>query len=131
MADMKNDNTTPISANEYDGKISNTIPYYEEFYTQTLSVIEQMNFTDLAWLDLGCGTGTLESRAWEMFTNVRFTMVDPSEMMLKKAREKNPGIESEYICAGSDEIDFQDKFNVVTAIQSHHYAGRWQKKSNR
>lgn len=116
-----NDNMTPINAKEYDSKINDTIPYYEEFYKQTLSVIELMEFSHMKWLDLGCGTGTLERKAAELFKNVRFTMVDPSEMMLEKAREKNPDIQADYVCASSDEINYENEFNVVTAIQSHHY----------
>ena len=41
---MKNDNTTPMSAGVYDQEINNTIPYYSEFYDQTLDVIEQGNY---------------------------------------------------------------------------------------
>ena len=41
---MKNDNTTPMSAGVYDQEINNTIPYYSEFYDQTLDVIEQCNY---------------------------------------------------------------------------------------
>lgn len=118
---MKNDNTTPMSAKEYDNNIYNTIPYYEEFYEQTLSVVKQMKFSPIKWLDLGCGTGTLVSKAEKIFADVCFTMSDPSEMMLKAAQEKNTGIRAEYICAGSDEVVFDKEFNVVTAIQAHHY----------
>ena len=42
--DMKNDNTTPMSAGVYDQEINNTIPYYSEFYDQTFDVIEQCNY---------------------------------------------------------------------------------------
>lgn len=44
---MTNDNTTPMSAKEYDIKISQTIPYYSEFYRQTLDVIEQCDFDEI------------------------------------------------------------------------------------
>lgn len=30
------DNTTPMRAKEYDAKIENTIPFYSEFYRQTI-----------------------------------------------------------------------------------------------
>ena len=46
-----NDNTTPMSAAEYDNKINNTIPYYSEFYAQTLDVITQCGFSELDWLE--------------------------------------------------------------------------------
>lgn len=64
---MMNDNTTPIAAKEYDQKINHTIPYYSEFYNQTLDIVEQCNFQQINWLDLGCGTGSLEERAFQKF----------------------------------------------------------------
>lgn len=116
-----NDNTTPMSAIDYDKKINSTIPYYAEFYEQTFSVVLQKNFSTIRWLDLGCGTGRLESKAVRLFPNIQFIMVDPSEKMLEQAKEKNSNIQAQYICTGSDGIEFCDEFEVVTAIQSHHY----------
>lgn len=118
---MQNDNTTPLSAKEYDEKISNTIPYYVDFHTQTLSVVRNMGFEKINWLDLGCGTGTLENKAFQMFKDVQFTMVDPSDKMLEKAQENNSHLQATYLCTSSDAIEFDNEFDVVTAIQSHHY----------
>ncbi len=36
---MVNDNTTPMTAEEYDKKINDTIPYYPDFYDQTLDLV--------------------------------------------------------------------------------------------
>ena len=46
--DMNNDNTTPMAAGVYDKEINNTIPYYEQFYEQTLDVIELCDYTELS-----------------------------------------------------------------------------------
>ena len=46
--DMNNDNTTPTAAGVYDKEINNTIPYYEQFYEQTLDVIELCDYTELS-----------------------------------------------------------------------------------
>ena len=46
--DMNNDNTTPMAAGVYDKEINNTIPYYEQFYEQTMDVIEQCDYTELS-----------------------------------------------------------------------------------
>lgn len=118
---MNNDNSTPISANEYDKKINQTIPYYSEFYTQTLDVVEQCGFKGIDWLDLGCGTGSLEELAFRKFSAVNFVLVDPSEKMLEQAKIKLKNDSLQYICASSDSINFSNCFDVVTAIQSHHY----------
>ena len=116
-----NDNTTPIAAAEYDDKINDTIPYYSEFYSQTLDVVTQCGYSELDWLDLGCGTGTLEEKALRLFPSAHFVAVDPSEKMLEQARKKLTGFDIEYINEKSSEIRFVNRFNVVTAIQSHHY----------
>lgn len=118
---MQNDNTTPMSAGTYDKEINNTIPYYSEFYDQTLDVIEQCDYEELHWLDLGCGTGSLEKLALQRFTNAQFVLVDPSEKMLEKAKEKLQDQNIQYMCGNSVSIDFDSSFDVVTAIQSHHY----------
>lgn len=118
---MTNDNTTPMSAKEYDQKINQTIPYYSEFYSQTLDVIEQCGFEKMEWLDLGCGTGSLEELALQKFTDIDFVLADPSEKMLEQAKNKLKNDSIQYICGSSSAIDFTNRFNVVTAIQSHHY----------
>ena len=79
-------------------KKNNTIPYYSEFYEQTFDVIEQCNFSELKWLDLGCGTGRLDKLANERFHDPQFVLVDPSEKMLEKEKEKLECKEIEYIC---------------------------------
>ncbi|MDO5132164.1 MAG: class I SAM-dependent methyltransferase [Eubacteriales bacterium] len=118
---MMNDNTTPMAAAEYDRKINNTIPYYNEFYTQTLDVIAQCGYSELDWLDLGCGTGTLEEKALRVFPSARFVAVDPSEKMLEQAGNKLSGYNIEFVTGKSSEINYTNRFDVVTAIQSHHY----------
>ncbi|MDD6070798.1 MAG: class I SAM-dependent methyltransferase, partial [Clostridiales bacterium] len=100
---------------------NNTIPYYSEFYDQTLDVIEQCDYKELYWLDLGCGTGSLEKLAFQRFTNPKFVLVDPSEKMLEIAKEKLQDQSIQYLCGNSVSIDFDSSFDVVTAIQSHHY----------
>lgn len=118
---MKNDNTTPMQAKEYDKKINNTVPYYQEFYNQTLDIVEQFNFTKIDWLDLGCGTGTLPELAFQQFPDVQFVLADPSEQMLEQAKDKLKDKSIQYICAGSSAIQYEECFDVITAIQSHHY----------
>ena len=118
---MTNDNTTPMAAKEYDQKINNTIPYYSEFYNQTIDVVEQRDFENMKWLDLGCGTGSLEELAYQRFSDVEFVLLDPSEKMLEQAKAKLKNESIQYICDSSVSIEFSNRFDVVTAIQSHHY----------
>ena len=41
--------------------------------------------------------------------------------MLADAREKLNDQPCEFHCVGSEKLDFENRFDVVTAIQSHHY----------
>lgn len=126
---MNNDNTTHMSAETYDRGIINTIPYYSEFFEQTFDVIEQCGFDKIRWLDLGCGTGTLTMAAIKRFDNPQFVMVDPSEKMLETAKEKLADYNARYILSDSMSIDFSKCFDVVTAIQSHHYMHEEERKT--
>lgn len=117
-----NDNSTPMTAKEYDSKINQTIPYFSEFYTQTIDVVEQCGYDETHWLDLGCGTGAFEELALKRFPEARFVLVDPSDKMLGQAKMKLRDYDHiEYILGKSADISFEDEFEVVTAIQSHHY----------
>lgn len=118
---MAKDNLTPINVKEYDSEIKSVIPYYEEFHKQTISVIKNMRFMEINWLDLGCGTGTLANKAKDVFPKVHFVMADPSEKMLERARINNKTLKAKYLNCGSETIEFNNQFNVVTTIQVHHY----------
>lgn len=118
---MEDNNTTPMSAVEYDKEIGHTIPYYEEFHRQTIDVIRNMGFRKVNWLDLGCGTGMLVHKAKKIFSEAQFVLADPSKEMLEKARQNNPDIKARYVAGGSESMNFHREFQVVTAIQSHHY----------
>lgn len=116
-----NDNTTPMKAKEYDNNINKTVPFYNCFYEQTIDVVMQCGFDQLDWLDLGCGTGSLAEKALMQFPSAHFCLVDPSKPMLDQAREKLKDYNIQYACMNSEQIKEQKKFNVITAIQSHHY----------
>lgn len=110
-----------MAAKEYDKKINATIPYYTDFYDQTIDVVEQCKFDKMDWLDLGCGTGSLEERAFQRFSEIDFVLIDPSEKMLEQAKMKLKNKCVQYICMSSTDIQFRNRFHIITAIQSHHY----------
>lgn len=119
---MVNDNASPIPSGEYDERISKSIPYYDAFNEQILDILQQRGAMSGEWLDLGCGTGTLALQAHTRFPDFHFVLADPSDHMLKLAQEKLAALAVEWICAGSEQLAvFPDRFQVVTAVQSHHY----------
>ena len=118
-------NKTAFNAENYDGRIRKIIPYYDEFYKQIFGVIKAYyGDQKLALLDTGCGTGNYAAIAFEKLNVSEMVLCDPSENMLNTAREKLAGKACEFICAGSESLEFENRFDVVTAIQSHHYFDR-------
>lgn len=116
-------NATPMTADEYDAQIEKTIPYYAHFYEQTLSLIETFNLGRAKWLDTGCGTGALVKIAAKKFDNFEFILCDPSEEMIGYAQKRLFGNSQvkDFRVYGSEQINYKNEFDIVTAIQCHHY----------
>ena len=115
------DNASAYNSSIYDEHIINVLPYYREFHDQALDVVRAMGIDSPAWLDTGCGTGTLVMRILEAFPNAQLTLCDPSEKMLDIAKTKLSGNDIRYFTLSSEQLKFEDEFDVVTAIQCHHY----------
>lgn len=116
-----NDNRSAYNACVYDEHIVNVLPYYGEYHKQVIDLVKTMGLTAPDWLDTGCGTGTLCATALETLPNARFTLCDPSEKMLNEARAKLKGKDVHFLNVPSGQLPFDAEFDVVTAIQSHHY----------
>ncbi len=120
------DNSTPHSAQVYDMQVRNTIPFYDEFHTQTIKIVKAIGINPKTWLDTGCGTGSLAQKAVTEFPTTHFVLVDPSSKMLEAAKEKlanqSPAvIEFLQPCSTEKLENHNEEFDVITAIQSHHY----------
>ncbi len=115
------DNKSAYNSSIYDEKIINVLPYYKEYHGQIIDLVRSMGFDDPDWLDTGCGTGTLVRRVHEDRSDVKFTLCDPSENMLSEAKEKLAGKDIRFFNISSQQMAFDSEFDVVTAVQSHHY----------
>ena len=118
------DNLTPHTAATYDKQVRITIPCYDMFHEQTINIIKAAHLKPKLWLDTGCGTGTLVQKAISKFPTTRFVLVDPAQKMLDAAKEKLAGYPNvEFLAPSSTENlpEQKPKFDVTTAIQSHHY----------
>lgn len=122
------DNKAAYNSRIYDARITSVLPYYREYHAQVIDLVRAMGFSEGRWLDTGCGTGTLALRALAELPGVHFTLADPSEAMLGVAKEKLRGkADVQFLNIPSQELPFAGEFDVVTAIQCHHYfqpAGR-------
>jgi tRNA (cmo5U34)-methyltransferase len=119
------DIVTPVKVSAYDENVRGVIPFYDELHEQAISVI-RAHFKDrkISLLDTGCGTGTFALKALDRLDIQRLALCDPSENMLSDARTKLAGRKCEFFGFGSQDMQFENEFDVVTAIQSHHYFDR-------
>ncbi len=122
------DNSSAYNSNVYDQSIVNTLPYYSEYFKQIIDLVDKTGFKDIKWLDTGCGTGTLAQLVLTHRKDVAFTLCDPSENMLEEAKAKLSDSGISYINKCSQELNFKDEFDVVTAVQCHHYLDKEQRE---
>lgn len=119
------DNKSAFAVNQYDDNVRKVIPFYDEIYKQIFEMI-QIYFVNkpLSVLDTGCGTGFFGLNAFEELNVSKLILCDPSEKMIADAKKKLDGLPCEFHCIGSEKLNYEEEFDVITAIQSHHYFDR-------
>ncbi len=131
------DNATPHASADYDAQVRKTIPCYDAFHEETIRLVAARQPQPAAWLDTGAGTGALVEQAYDRFPATRFFVADPAEAMLAQARTRLSGKErvtimepvgsqhlevgSQHVAVGSQHVEPPEPFDVITAIQAHHY----------
>ena len=122
------DNKTAFNVSQYDDNVRKVIPFYDEIYNQIFDVIRtyyaQHEEKTFSILDTGCGSGTFAVRAYEELKISEMVLCDPSEKMLSDAHNKLRDKDCIYRCIGSENLDYTEKFDIIVAIQSHHYFNR-------
>ena len=116
-----NDNKSAFSSGEYDKKIIQTLPYYEQFYEQVIELVKAYNHNAVRWLDIGCGTGKMGSVALENVDLEKFVFCDSSEEMIRIAKERFRDYNVEFSICDVQELAYIDEFDIITAIQVNHY----------
>ena len=117
------DNSTPLSSQEYDANIENTVPFYSEFYKQTIDLVKSFHIYEGKWLDTGCGTGTFLFEVIKVFPLFQYVLCDPSKEMILQAKKKLAEVKTEltFRVCGSQQLKYNSEFDIITAIQSQHY----------
>lgn len=115
------DNISAFCSSEYDRKIRQTIPYYDEFYKEVIGLVKVLQKSAVKWLDIGCGTGRMGSAAFEDTEPERFVFCDSSEEMIEIAKERFSRPNAEFSVCDVRNIAYANEFNVITAIQVFHY----------
>jgi tRNA (cmo5U34)-methyltransferase len=120
---MASDNKSSHTSSNYDKEVLKTIPYYTTFHDETINFIRAYNRNPVNWLDTGCGTGTFASKISDKFQVSELVLADPSAEMLEIAKSKLPDNQAiRFINSDTLSLNLEnDHFQVITAIQSHHY----------
>lgn len=113
--------TAAFSAQEYDKKIKQTLPYYEEIYKQIIDVVKCQFERPVSWLDVGCGTGKTAEIALNKLPIDRFVFCDNSLDMLDIAKSRFCSDKLEFMLCDARNLEFSNEFDVVTAVQVFHY----------
>jgi tRNA (cmo5U34)-methyltransferase len=111
---------------DYDTGVAKVIPLYLSIHQEVINLVKALSITPHTWMDTGCGTGSLVEKACIEFPKTRFLLVDPSDNMLHKARKKLSSSTTGKIkimntSPTQDISGFEEKLDIVTAIQCHHY----------
>lgn len=124
------DNKSAFNVSQYDDNIRKVIPFYDDIYKQIFDIIHtyyaqaEKCKTPFSILDTGCGSGTFAVKAYEELNISEMVLCDPSEKMLSDAETKLKDKNCTFRCIGSENLDYTEKFDVIVAIQSHHYFSR-------
>lgn len=117
-----NDNLTAHAADDYEHEVKKTIPCHAQMIDLAIEIGFAAIPAATRWLDTGCGPGSLVAEARRFAPDVAFFLADPSPAMLGLARAKNPEIPAEnFLPFPSDALPDTAPFDVITAVQSHHY----------
>lgn len=121
------DNLTPYDSTSYETGVRKTMPFYDTFFSETLSLISYLKPDVNVWLDTGCGTGEMVHRAHAKFPSTKFLLADPSSGMLDVAIARLKSLSTDrleiYANVGSEALPIinTSKPQVITAIMAHHY----------
>ena len=107
------DNTSAFNSFEYDRKIRQTMPYYEEYYRQIIELVKTVYKSPVNWLDIGCGTGMMGAAAFDQIQIKRFIFMDSSEAMINLTKERFSYPNAEFIVRDVRDLSVLNQFDVV------------------
>ena len=81
-------------------------------------------------LDLGAGTGLELIHLFELFPNVQVTVIDITENMLEKLKQRSFSSHITTICADFFKIDFGKNYDAVISTSALHHFKPEEKNKN-
>ena len=109
-------------AMHYDQHRRRIIPCFDDFYRTAVELIPFDQDKSFSFLDLGAGTGLLTALIFNTFPNARAGVLDISEKMLARARERfkgNPRVNFFVLDYAQNPLPGKQDL-VVSAMSIHH-----------
>jgi tRNA (cmo5U34)-methyltransferase len=113
------------SAGRYDRLRRQLIPCFDDFYQTAVEIIPFEPSEPIRVLDLGAGTGLMSSFVLDAFPQAHLTLVDVSDEMLARARERFVARQGQvdFVIADYSRFDLPGGYDlVVSALSIHHLA---------
>ncbi|MEX0682725.1 MAG: methyltransferase domain-containing protein [Dehalococcoidia bacterium] len=110
------------AAKTYDSLRRLMIPCFDDFYGTAVRMLPFDASDPFDVLDLGAGTGLLSAFVRERFPLARLTLIDISDEMLIRARERFAGAENVQIAVSDYSVEaLPGRFDaIVSALSIHH-----------
>ncbi len=115
---------------KYDKQRKELIPCFDDFYKIPVELSNQIKSVHNI-LDIGAGTGLMSAFFLEKYNEADFTLVDISEEMLKKAKERFSGFSNfEFLVQDLEDLALEkNKFDlVISGLAIHHLDDEAKKK---
>lgn len=118
------DNNSAFNVDEYDEKIAQTLPYYQDFYQTVVDLVSVYFNEEPRWLDVGCGTGKMAEVALANLEVELFLFCDSSSKMIEFVLKKFKLSNVDFLNESIEKLSFNNEFDIITAIQVNHYLHR-------
>jgi len=119
-----------VGADQYDRQRRMVIPCFNDFYQTTIDLIPFSSSDSFRFLDLGAGTGLLTASIISVFPNATATLMDLSEKMLEKARERfSSNKRANFLIWDYSHSILPEEYDLIISAMSIHHLSDNEKKS--
>jgi len=116
-------------ADQYDQQRRMIIPCFNDFYQTAIDLIPFNGSDSFKFLDLGAGTGLLTAFIISVFPNATVTLMDLSEKMLEKARERfSSNKRVNFLIWDYSHSTLPEEYDLIVSAMSIHHLTDNEKK---
>jgi len=107
--------------NFFNEKIDTYDDVHSEFMETKKELADHLDKDAIKILDLGAGTGLELIHLFEMFPNAQVTVIDITENMLEKLKEREFASHVTTICGDFFEVPFGEEYDAVISTSALHH----------